>query len=112
MGLERSRVFASIRRALLLTLAIMAAGGSASRLGPRDAPAWLDQYRQPARRLIGEAIGDTFAWRRLSVLTDSVGHRLSGTPELDRAIQWAADEMRRDGLENVRTEKVMVPRWV
>ena len=24
---------------------------------------WLDPYREPAARLIGEATGDTFAWR-------------------------------------------------
>src|SRR5437764_12545458 len=75
-------------------------------------PNWLDAYREPAARLIGEATGDTFAWRRLAVLTDTVGHRLSGSPELERAIAWAVAEMKRDGLENVHTEKVMVPRWV
>ena len=77
-----------------------------------EVPPWIAQYREFAGRLIGEATSDTFAWRRLSVLTDSFGHRLSGTPQLDRAIQWAAEEMTRDGLENVHTEKVMVPRWV
>ena len=66
----------------------------------------------PAARLIGAAISDTFAWRRLAVLTDSIGNRLSGTPQLDRAIQWATEEMKRDGLENVHTEKAMVPKWV
>jgi carboxypeptidase Q len=75
-------------------------------------PAWLDQYRDPAARLIGEAMSDTFAWRRLAMLTDSIGNRLSGTAQLDRAIQWATSEMKRDGLENVHTEKAMVPRWV
>src|SRR3954464_2140520 len=78
----------------------------------QSAPGWLEPYRQPAARLIGEATGDTFAWRRLAVLTDSIGHRLSGTPQLDRAIEWAAAEMKRDGLENVHTEPVMVPHWV
>jgi carboxypeptidase Q len=73
---------------------------------------WLDVYREPASRLIGEALGSTFAWDRLAVLTDTIGSRLSGTPALDRAIQWAAAEMTRDGLENVHTERVMVPRWV
>ena len=77
-----------------------------------SAPAWLDAYRDPAARLIGEAVSNTFAWDRLSILTDSVGHRLSGTPALDRAIQWAVAEMNKDGLENVHTEKVMVPKWV
>ena len=78
----------------------------------QSAPGWLDPYREPAARLIGEATGDTFAWRRLAVLTDSIGHRLSGSPQLERAIEWAVAEMKRDGLENVHTEKVMVPHWV
>ena len=75
-------------------------------------PPWLDAYRQPAARLIAEAMGDSFAWRRLALLTDTAGHRLSGTPQLDKAIQWALAEMKRDGLENVHTEPVMVPKWV
>jgi carboxypeptidase Q len=73
---------------------------------------WINQYREPASRLIGEAMGSTFAWQRLSVLTDTIGHRLSGSPALERAVQWAVDEMKRDGLENVHTERVMVPKWV
>jgi carboxypeptidase Q len=74
--------------------------------------AWLTPYREPAARLIGEAVSSTFAWDRLAVLTDTIGHRLSGTPALDRAIEWAVAEMKRDGLENVHTERVMVPKWV
>ena len=77
-----------------------------------SSPAWLDAYRDPASRLIGEAMSSTFAWDRLAVLTDTIGNRLSGTPALDRAIQWAAAEMKKDGLENVHTERVMVPKWV
>src|SRR6267154_244895 len=75
-------------------------------------PAWLDAYRDPAARLIGEAVSSTFAWDRLAVLTDTIGNRLSGTPALDRAIQWAVAEMTKDGLENVHTERAMVPKWV
>jgi carboxypeptidase Q len=45
-------------------------------------------------------------------LTDTIGNRLSGSPALDRAIQWAVTEMKHDGLDNVHTEKVMVPKWV
>jgi len=75
-------------------------------------PTWLEQYREPARRLIAEETKDAFAWRRLAALTDTFGSRLTGTPQLDRAIAWAIAEMNRDGLEHVHTEKVMVPRWV
>jgi carboxypeptidase Q len=75
-------------------------------------PAWLDHYREPAARLIDAALSDAFAWRRLAVLTDTFGHRLSGSPALNAAIHWAAEEMKRDGLDNVHTERVMVPKWV
>ena len=76
------------------------------------ADSWVDDYRAPATRLINEATSDHFAWERLAVLTDSIGHRLSGSPQLDRAIAWAVAEMKHDGLDNVHTEKVMVPKWV
>jgi carboxypeptidase Q len=45
-------------------------------------------------------------------MTDTFGPRLSGSPALEAALRWAADEMKKDGLENVRLEKAMVPRWV
>ena len=45
-------------------------------------PRWLEPYREPASRLIGAAMVDSFAWRRLAELTDGIGNRLSGTPEL------------------------------
>src|SRR5919202_1457102 len=85
---------------------------AASTPGADSKQFWLNPYRDPAARLIGEALGSTFAWQRLSVLTDTIGNRLSGTPALERAIQWAAEEMKRDGLENVHTEPVIVPKWV
>lgn len=88
-----------------LVLALVCASGASAQVP-------LDAYRDPAARLIGEAIGSTFAWDRLATLTDTIGNRLSGTPALDRAIAWTVAEMKRDGLENVHTEPVMVPKWV
>ncbi len=75
-------------------------------------PQWVEQYREPAGRLIAEATATDFAWQRLAVLTDRFGHRLSGSEALEQAIRWAVAEMKRDGLENVHTEPVMVPKWV
>ena len=68
--------------------------------------------RTDAERLIKAATADDFAWRRLAELTDTFGARLSGSPNLNRAIQWTVQTMKADGLENVHTEPVMVPRWV
>src|ERR1051325_639576 len=97
-----SAVVATLSSAVLTSIPVTAA----------SSPSWLEAYREPASRLIGEATASTFAWQRLAVLTDTIGNRLSGTAALDRAIAWAVDEMKRDGLENVHTEKVMVPKWV
>jgi carboxypeptidase Q len=78
----------------------------------QDGDGWLAAYRDPAARIIGQALATTAAWDRLAELTDTFGPRLSGSPNLEAAIRWVAERMRADGLENVRLEPVMVPRWV
>src|SRR5262245_1815964 len=75
-------------------------------------PAWLDPYRDTATQLIRAATADDFAWRRLAEMTATYGNRLSGSENLTRAISWAAEAMKKDGLENVAVEPVMVPKWV
>jgi carboxypeptidase Q len=72
----------------------------------------IDAYRAPAGRIIGAALTKNRAWERLGYLTDRIGHRLSGSSNLERAVTWAVAEMKGDGLDNVRAEKVMVPHWV
>jgi carboxypeptidase Q len=72
----------------------------------------IDPYRTPAGRIIGAALTKNRAWERLEYLTDHIGHRLSGSRNLERAIDWAVNRMKEDGLDNVRAEKVMVPHWV
>ena len=72
----------------------------------------IDGYRAAAARIIGAALTSDRAYERLAHLTDHIGHRLSGSKGLERAIEWAVTEMKRDGLDNVRKEKVMVPHWV
>ena len=106
-------------RRLFLLIAIAALSVASASTEPQStssAPAagasWLGALRADADRLIAAATADDFAWQRLAELTDSHGNRLSGSDNLRRAIDWAAAAMKADGLENVRTEPVMVPRWV
>jgi carboxypeptidase Q len=70
------------------------------------------RYRAAADRIMDAALADSAAYRRLAVLTDRFGPRFSGTDNLERAIDWILEEMRKDGLDSVRGEPVMVPRWV
>ena len=72
----------------------------------------IENYRTPAARIIGAALTSDRAYSRLAHLTDHIGNRISGSKNLERAIEWALVEMKRDGLDNVRAEKVMVPHWV
>lgn len=79
---------------------------------PSNAQDWLDAHRGDAERLIAAATADSSTWDRLAELTDTFGPRFSGTQALEDAIDWVLEEMEADGLENVRGEPVMVPRWV
>lgn len=81
-------------------------------LRPAQPPVWLAPYADASSRLIGASLASDFAWQRLAYIGDTFGNRLSGSPNLEAAIRWAVDEMKRDGLENVRAEPVKVPHWV
>ena len=70
--------------------------------------AWLEA----ADRLTTLASTRRRGWERLGEMADRFGHRLSGSAALEKAIDWTLEVMRKDGLANVRREKVMVPHWV
>jgi carboxypeptidase Q len=74
-------------------------------------PTLAETYRDAAERLIGAALASDRASVRLSELCDGIGHRLSGSKGLERAVEWGAAAMREDGLD-VTLQPVMVPRWV
>jgi carboxypeptidase Q len=71
-----------------------------------------DQYRATAAKLIAASLADKGGMEKLSYLCDRIGHRLSGSPALDRAIAWAAAQMKADGLTDISTPRVKVPHWV
>jgi carboxypeptidase Q len=73
---------------------------------------WIAAYQPAAARLIAESQRTDAAWQRLAELTDTYGPRLSGSEALERAIDWAVATMKKDGLENVHKEPVMIPKWV
>lgn len=64
-----------------------------------------------AEQLIDHVLANSKAWDHISHLTDSIGPRLSGSRNADRAVQWTTQQFRSWGID-VRQEKVMVPRWI
>jgi carboxypeptidase Q len=93
----------------LLLAVCMATPGIAQQ---KTATPLADRYRANATRLLTAALADSSAYNRLAKLTDTFGSRLSGSASLEAAIDWILAEMKRDGLQNVRGEKAMVPHWV
>ena len=70
------------------------------------------EYTEPSKKLIAAALADQEGLQRLQYLCDRIGNRVSGSESLERAIVWAAAEMKKAGLENVQTPPVKVPKWV
>ena len=58
------------------------------------------------------ALVDDTAYELIGSLTTEVGPRLAGTPGDARAVQWAVEQLRALGFQNVRAEPVTVPRWI
>ena len=85
---------------LVLVLPVVTTGG---------APPASDDAVDP---LIAAGLSSDGAYKKLAYLTDRIGPRLSGSAHLEKAVRWAEEEMRRDGLDRAWTEKVMVPHWV
>lgn len=94
-------------RATLITVCV-----AACMPGAAHAQSIADRYRATADRIIAAALSDSAAYDRLALLSDKFGHRLSGSESLEQALDWIITEMAADGLQNVRGEPVMVPRWV
>ena len=70
-----------------------------------------EQYRATADKLIDAAVADKEGYDRLTYLCYRIGNRLSGSPALERAIAWSAEQMKAAGLSNVRIIPTKVPHW-
>ncbi len=96
---------------LYLTILASCAVPPASDSNPKASPI-VAEYSAVADKLMTTALADSFAYNRLAELTDTFGPRFSGTKNLEDAIDWILEEMKKDGFENVHGEEVMIPRWV
>ncbi len=108
--MARSSLFAALALAALASPLAAPLSAPLSAQAPEAIPA---KYADIANRIIAAAQADSAgAWNRIAELTDRFGHRLSGSKALEDAIVWTAATMEKDGLANVKREKVMVPHWV
>ena len=89
-------------RTLLLSILLLA---------PTLAPAQAvsPETRTAARKLLGDILLDGQAYEYDRQLADTIGPRLTGSPNYLRAADWAQTRFRELGLQNVHTETWTIP---
>jgi carboxypeptidase Q len=92
-------------RCAVLGFIVLAGGVIAAETGP-----YSDQTATLAR-IRDDAMSSRWAWDRLEELTDRIGPRLSGSPQLSAAITQLAGTLRSLGAK-VTLQPVKVPHWV
>lgn len=65
-----------------------------------------------AKNIIAAALNDQQGFERLTYMGDIFGPRLSGSENLENAIDWIIEEMQNDGFDAVWKQPVKVPHWV
>jgi carboxypeptidase Q len=91
------RIMSRMHRTIISLMLLTTGLATAQEVAPLDTAAVVSAYAPAAERLVGAALVDDTAWRRLEWLSDRA-------VELRRAAE-------KDGLE-VRLEPARVPRWV
>jgi carboxypeptidase Q len=87
--------------AATVALAVTVALGASASAAPTSA------------ELVGHALTSSAAVDDLRELTDTIGGRVSGTPSLERAVDWALARFKAAGVDAVRAESYKAPRlWV
>ncbi|GAB1299287.1 Carboxypeptidase Q [Apodemus speciosus] len=74
----------------------------------------IANYEDIAKAIINLAVYGKYqnrSYERLGLLVDTVGPRLSGSKNLEKAIQIMYQNLQQDGLENVHLEQVRIPHW-
>jgi hypothetical protein len=73
-----------------------------------------DGYRDDSlmvRKIYDEALGRGECYANLETLCKQIGHRLSGSPQLDAAIAWGASVLQTYKPDSLWLQPVMVPKW-
>src|SRR6476661_11211427 len=62
-------------------------------------------------RIRSEILLHGHCYENLRVLTKTIGHRLSGSPQAAKAVQWGLKTMKEAGADTAWLQPVWVPHW-
>ena len=69
----------------------------------------LSACAQAAPKIISNALGESPLAENLRRLSDEIGGRLTGSPAMAKAVEWAVAAFRDAGIDDVHTEKFEIP---
>lgn len=106
-----------VRCAKVPTLALCAVLAPALAAGADDAAEspkgdWSEQQLATAGALRDRALSGTAAYEHVTSLVTEVGPRSAGSIGDAAAVRWALNKLASLGFSNVRSQDVLVPRWV
>jgi carboxypeptidase Q len=94
------------------TALLLLAGLSAFFRATAGAADWTQQDLAAAAALRDRALSGTSAFDRVSALVNDVGPRFAGSPGDSAAVRWAMNTLGTLGFSRVRSQDVLVPRWI
>ncbi|WP_179225427.1 M20/M25/M40 family metallo-hydrolase [Hymenobacter mucosus] len=97
----------SLRRLTVGALVLLGAAGTAT---AQTGATKIDSLA--IRKIYDEALARGQSYENLRELTGTIGGRLSGSPEAEKAVQWGKITLEKMGVDRVYLQEVMVPHWV
>lgn len=82
---------------------------------PHELTDEIRNYKPIVDAVINASVNGIFkgrTWRTLAKFVDKFGSRIAGSDNLENAIDYMVDLLKKNQLENVHTEPTMVPKWV
>lgn len=64
------------------------------------------------KKIFNEALSNGKSYANLDYLSNKIGGRLSGSPQAQKAVEWAFKAMKEAGADTVFLQECMVPHWV
>jgi hypothetical protein len=64
------------------------------------------------RKIFTEVMVNGTCYDNLRNLCKNIGHRLSGSPQAEKAVRWGKDALEKAGADKVWLQPVKVPHWV
>ena len=95
-----------MHRCFLASVLLCASAGGLPAQSPPSPPGPADDGTLPAlTRIAGAGTMQSHAYAWLTELSDDIGSRVTGSPEMWKAVDWGVARMKAIGLENVHVER-------